>query len=153
MTLIELILVMGLLVTMLALAAPSLSRFFAGRRSSEEGRRLLALTVAARAEAISQATPQELWVDPQEGAYGMRPQQEADAADAAGRPPRTYRLADGLTLEVDKNQLNDQGQAVILFLPDGTIDDTSVALIGIQEDSEREIVLERLEVGVGYSIR
>jgi len=40
-TLIELILVMGLLAMVMALAAPRLSRFFEGRTLQEEARRLL----------------------------------------------------------------------------------------------------------------
>lgn len=150
MTLIELILVMGVLATVMALVGPSLSDFFKGRRSQEEIRRLLALTRFARAEAISRSAPLEVWMDPKEQMYGMRPRLEADDDN---RPAPQYHMADGLYFDIDPGVLNSQGQAIIAFLPDGTLDETSAVTIAIRESATREMVLERAAVGVGYSIR
>ena len=67
-TLIELVLVMVLLATLLAISAPTLSRSFKGRALEQEAVRLLAATVYAREEAVSQSLPMTLWIDPV-GAY------------------------------------------------------------------------------------
>lgn len=150
MTLIELILVMGVLATVMALIGTSLSSFFAGRRLQEEGRRLLALTRFARAEAISRSATLEVWLDPKGQTYGMRPQSEVDDDN---RPPLEYQLADGLSLDIPPDAVNAQGQATILFLPDGTIGEGSASTVGIQESADSELILERAAVGVGYSIR
>jgi len=152
MTLIELILVMALLTVLIGIAMPTLTRFFRGRRTQEEARRLLALTRYARSEAMARATPMEVWIDPARRAYGLRPRLEADQ----DRPPLQYPLADGLDLEVDHKQLDGRGQARIEFLSDGTLDEESLASVGIQSgnggDTEA-ITLERTESGLGYEIQ
>src|SRR6185436_8223015 len=71
-TLIELILVMALLVIVIAISAPSLSRFFHGRVLSSEARRFLSMTRYAQSRAISESVPVELWIDSREGMYGVR---------------------------------------------------------------------------------
>ena len=81
MTLIELIVVMWLLATVLALSTPTLSGFFRGRSLQEEGRRLLALTRYARSEAASRCVPMELWIDGAAGQYGLRPQSGYEDGD------------------------------------------------------------------------
>jgi Tfp pilus assembly protein FimT len=52
MTLLELILVMVILSTVLAMAAPSLRGFFASRRTQDTAAQILALTQLARSQAI-----------------------------------------------------------------------------------------------------
>jgi Tfp pilus assembly protein FimT len=150
MTLIELILVMTILTTLMAIAMPALSGFFRGRRLREEGRRLLALTRYAREEAVSRATPMELWLDPEEESYGLRPRLDTGNGGPASLE---FQAAEGLELDLDRKMLDERGVAVIHFLPDGTIDEGSLDAIGIRSDKEGEIMIERSDVGVGYSIQ
>ncbi|MGA4644903.1 pilus assembly FimT family protein [Limisphaera sp. 4302-co] len=80
-TLIELILVMAVLATVLAVAAPSLSRFFQGRKVEEEAMRFLALTRYAQSRAVAEGVPMLLWIDTGAGRYGLQAEwtwQEAD---------------------------------------------------------------------------
>ena len=150
MTLIELILVMALLVITLTVTTPALSNFFRGRRSQEEARRLLALTRFARSEAISRGTTLELWINPQLKAYGLKPL--SIAADE-NMKLREYQLADRLEFDIDSRQLDNRGLGIILYLPDGTIDEGSPDAIGIKESAEGGVMLERAAVGEGYIIR
>ena len=53
-TLLELILVMVILSTVLAMAAPSLSGFFGSRQTHDTAAQILALTQLARSQAISE---------------------------------------------------------------------------------------------------
>lgn len=162
MTLIELILVMGLLATVMAIATPKLTSFFAGRRSTEEIRRLLALTRFARSEAIAQSTPMELWVDPRNRAYGLRPQtwntssaeEMQTKAQRMGVKVLEYTLADNVELDVvDTQQLDSNGVGIIRYLPDGTIDEGSMTTVGVVDAQQRTVYVTRSLVGAGFTIQ
>jgi hypothetical protein len=130
MTLIELVLVMGLLATVLAISAPQLARFFSGRALAEEVRRFIALTRYGREQAISESVVMELWMDPEEGTYGLRPQ-----IDYRSNPldPIEFTLHRDLSFDIASDDLNKDNVARILFWPDGAIDDQSVQSILISE--------------------
>ncbi len=148
-TLVELILVMALLSTMMAVAAPSLSNFFAGRGLEEETRRFLAVTRYARSEAISTATVVELWIEPEEGAYGLSPQ---DPYNPEAPEVRRYNAARGLTLEIDPEFVDEEGRATITFWPDGLLDVESVEEVTIRENENRATSIKRNEFTPGYRV-
>src|SRR5882762_10420753 len=75
-TLIELILVMAILTIAVSITAPALSNFFHGRTLDSEARRLLSLTRQGQSRAVSEGLPVELWVDANQGLYGL----EADSS-------------------------------------------------------------------------
>jgi Tfp pilus assembly protein FimT len=149
-TLIELIVVMTMLATVVAVAAPTLSRFFAGRVLENEARRMLALTRYARSEAISRSVLMELWIEPESGTYGLSPQAGYEFDD---RKPVEFILADGLVFDVDDESLDAQGEAKILFWPDGSIDGESVEYVRILEDEESAIEIAQADYGLGYVIQ
>lgn len=70
-TLVELIAVMALLVTVIALASPSLAGFFRGRTVDAEARRFMTLTRLGQSRAAAEGLPQILWVDLNQGLYGL----------------------------------------------------------------------------------
>ncbi len=70
-TLVELIAVMALLVTVIALASPSLAGFFRGRAVDAEARRLMSLTRLGQNRAAAEGLPMILWVDLQQRTYGL----------------------------------------------------------------------------------
>lgn len=70
-TLIELILVMAMLLTVLSLSAPSLSRFFRGRGLDSEAHRFLGLIRYAQQRAVSEGVPMVVWLDPEQRLYGL----------------------------------------------------------------------------------
>jgi Tfp pilus assembly protein FimT len=76
-TLFELIAVMLLVVTILAMAAPSLSGFYAGRQTDQVGANLVAVTEWARASAVADARLYRLNVDEKEQAFWVTAQDTA----------------------------------------------------------------------------
>ena len=75
-TLVELVVVMTLLVTVIALASPSLAGFFRGRAVEAEARRFISLTRFGQSRAASEGIPMILWVDLNQRTYGL----EADSS-------------------------------------------------------------------------
>lgn len=124
-TLIELVLVMALLVVAISVTAPVLSRFFRGRTLDSEARRLLSLTRAGQARAVSVGQPALLWIDASQHEYGL----ELENAPRTGDPhAEDFFLADGLQLDaVDAAPMSVEGRKLpaVRFLPDGTIDESS----------------------------
>ncbi len=139
---IELILVMTLLSTMMAVAAPFLSNFFSGRGLEEETRRFLAVTRYARSEAISTSTTVELWIEPENEAYGLL---SKDPYGVGNVEARRFNLSRGLTIEINTELVNEDGRAAITFWPDGLIDSESVADLTIRENEDRATTIRRNE--------
>ncbi len=135
-TLIELILVLGLLAAVLAITAPSLARFFGGRALAEETRRFVALTEHGSNQAINEGVPMVLWIEEDLGEYGLRPE--------LGYPTNRYNsfrfhVHEDLALEIESsalNQLNTTQTPSILFLPDGSISENSLYSVLIKDRQE-----------------
>ncbi len=152
-TLIELILVLGLLAAVLAIAAPSLSRFFSGRSLQEETRRFLALTQYGGNQAVNEGVPMVLWIEPKLGEYGLRPE--------TGYPTNRhntfhYRLRDDLELDVEISSLPQAGDArasSIYFLPDGSISETSLSFVRIRDHSEGEVCIAQSDNRLNFEVR
>lgn len=152
-TLMELILVLGLLAAILAIAAPSLSRFFSGRSLQEETRRFLALTQYGGNQAVSEGAPMVLWIEPRLGEYGLRPE--------TGYPTNRhnafhYRLRGDLELEVETAPLPQAGESrasLIYFLPDGSISETSLFSVRIRDRREGEVFIARSDNRLNFEVR
>lgn len=96
-TLVELIAVMTLLVTVIALASPSLAGFFRGRAVDSEARRLMSLTRFGQSRAAAEGIPMILWVDLNQRTYGL----EADASFTDEDPKAVeYTLDGNVTAEI-----------------------------------------------------
>ena len=166
-TLIELILVMALLVVAFGLASPSLQRFFQGRTMDSEIRRLLALTRHGQSRAISEGIPMVLWIDADQGRYGLEAaasydEQDDHAAEYAlqenlrievGPPPALVRAGHGI-LQVPNTALASQSGAglrssqrarlpAIRLLPDGFISASSPEYL-LLKDIRNEQELDRV---------
>ncbi len=148
-TLIELILVMAILALIMALVLPSVSRFSKGRSLVEESRRFLALAAYGRSEAISLAVPMELWLEPESGIFGLEPL-AGYTVEAVKRIE--WKLSDGIAFGIDAVDLNDQGQASIVFQPDGVIDSNSPSLLQLQGDDDESITMVQSDDGTSYII-
>ena len=144
-TLIELILVMAILTFAVSVTAPTLSHFFRGRTLDSEARRLLALTHGGQNRAVSEGIPVDLWVDEEQGSFGlqMEPSYEtsdpkavefeldgglqievvSEAAALTTTAPSRGRLAS--TASVPRVTLAKAGLPAIRFLPDGSISESS----------------------------
>src|SRR6185436_5072643 len=80
-TLIELILVMTVLTIAASITAPALANFFRGRTLDSEARRFLALTRQGQSRSASEGLPMELWLDVQQGAYGLEAEPSYEPED------------------------------------------------------------------------
>lgn len=96
-TLVELIAVMALLVTVIAVASPSLAGFFRGRAVDAEARRFMTLTRMGQSRAAAEALPMILWVDLQQRTYGL----ETDSSFVDEDPKAVQYTLDGnVTMEI-----------------------------------------------------
>ena len=154
-TLIELVLVMALLVTLLALAVPSLSRSLRQRNLEQEASRLLAITEYGRDEAASHGVPVMVWLDPENGHFGVEVKKgfDADAVHA-----KEYVL-NGSDLKFDPPEggvaspVQGHGFNVAEFAPDGTLDTASVQALHITDAPRHSsISLTQTTDGYGYQI-
>jgi type II secretion system protein H len=136
-TLVELILVMGLLAAVMAMAAPSLSRFFRGRNLAGEAGRFLALTEFARSEAVSQGLAAAIWIEPETRRFGV---ETRTPWEDAGRARRSYQLQRDVAFQSDNlSGAAGQEQEVIVFAPDGFLEADSIQWIGF-EDGRGEVL-------------
>jgi type II secretion system protein H len=151
-TLVELILVMAVLTTIMAIVAPSLSRSFRQRNLDQEAVRFVALTEYARDEAVSQGVPIAVWVDPDHGAFG------ADAVtDYQGRDvrPKQFTLNQSLHFDAVKSKtMKDSRAQIIQFTADGSPDVTedSVDSIRIMDQFNASVSVALGEDGWGYEV-
>ena len=174
-TLIELILVMALLTVVISLTAPRLSRFFHGRTLDSEARRLLALTRSGQSRAVSEGIPMDLWVDTEEGTFGLEAEPSYETSDPKAVD---FELDSGLQLEVvaktvaapantvtmNRNQqasiasvarvnLVHASLPTIRFLPDGSIGEASPQKLHLTSTDGGSLWLAQSRDGLSYEIR
>ena len=174
-TLIELILVMALLTVVISLTAPRLSRFFHGRTLDSEARRLLALTRSGQSRAVSEGVPMDLWVDTEQGTFGLEAEPSYETSDPKAVD---FTLDSGLQLEVvnetvvaaantvtmSRNQQTSIASAprvnlvhaslpTIRFLPDGSIGEASPQLLHLTSADGGSLWLAQARDGLSYEIR
>ena len=149
-TLVEMVLVMGLLCLIFGLAAPSLSRSFHQRNLNAEATRLLAVTEYARDEAASQGVPMVVWIEPQSGRFGAR----AKAGyENGGAREKEFALSAGLHFEQGKGVLHASDQtAAVEFEPDGTLDPSSQPEFRIVDISNNSVDVAQTSNAMGYEI-
>jgi len=161
-TLIELILVMALLVIVIAVASPSLSRFMRGRTLDSEARRFVSLTRYGQSRAVSEGVPVVLWINTRQGSYGLRQEagytgQDTKAVD--------FLLGKDLRLEVaglpaqlgplDQSRATrqtDPNTPMLRFPPDGFIDETSPQSVVLRDQSGESIWITQSRNRLNYEI-
>jgi len=152
-TLIELILVMVMMLVVLSIAGPSLSKFFKGRNLDSEARRIVALTRHAQSRAVSEGVPMTLWINAKQGTYGVT--EEAGYNDLDSKEVQ-FDLAEDVSMEFADLPLvpspASRGSAagpyaatrrsapMIRFTPDGYIGETSPQTIVLRELRGSEVL-------------
>lgn len=131
MTLLELILVMMILSTVLAMAAPSLRGFFISRRGDDEAARILALTQYARSQAVSEGVVYRLNFDIQERTYWLTAQRAGAYEPLDTEFGKTFVIANDLALEVEDIAKEDR-DTFLEFSPYGTVTAATIRLIDRQ---------------------
>ena len=164
-TLIELILVMMLLAIVLAVSAPSLSRFFKGRSLDSEARRFMALTRAAQSRAVSEGVPMVVWLETKSRAYGLNADKSFVQED-----PKAEQFTVDETLEVEvhhsaeavtamqssqfKNEKLDTGNLYTLrFNPDGFVSLSSPEAVVFRQGKEFELRVAQSRNRLSYEIQ
>ena len=161
-TLIELILVMALLVIVIAVASPSLSRFMRGRTLDSEARRFVSLTRYGQSRAVSEGVPVVLWINTRQGSYGLRQEagyteQDTKAVDfllgkdlrveVASLPAQLGPLA-----QARATRQTDPNTPMLRFPPDGFIDETSPQSVVLRDQSGESIWITQSRNRLNYEI-
>lgn len=149
-TLVELILVMALLATLLAVSAPSLSRSFKQRGLDQEAVQLLAATEYARDEAVSQGVPMTVWIDPQSGSFGVHAK---DGFEGDTAREKSYALKTDIRFDLAQAVTDKEGHVTAAeFDPEGTLSQDSLAAIRIIDRFDSGMSLTQTADGWCYEI-
>ena len=149
-TLIELILVMALLATIMAIAAPSLSRSLRDRNLRQEAARFVALTEYARSEAISRGLPMIVWVDAEEKRFGAEAKPGFDD-DTQGT--REFVLHEDIQFgPIERTTSTARDAALIEFAPDGTLQTESIDTLSLTDRFNATALIQRTRDAWGYEV-
>ena len=157
-TLIELILVLALLAVATSLIAPSLSHFFKGRALDSEARQLLALVHAGQSRAVSEGFPMLLWFDSPGRPYGLQEESSSGTGRSENIDPKAeeFTFEEQLTIEpvnASPMPVNGRSLPAIRFLPDGTVDDSSVTTVRIAAQPGGTLWLVQATNHLNYEIK
>lgn len=151
-TMVELILVMALMVVLLAILAPLLSKSMRGRGLLEEARRYLSLTEFARSEAVSQGVPTTVWIEPSSSRYGVETKAGSENLTQGSRP-RAFTVAPQIRMEVPKSVSLAGGRiAAADFASNGALSVTSVETVKFADRHGESVTVARMHDGWGYEI-
>ena len=135
-TLLELILVMVILSTVLAMAAPSLRGFFGSRKTHDEAAQLLALTQYARSQAISEGIIYRLNFDTIKRTYWLTSQRAGVFEKLKSEFGYVFTFPSDITVELEDVDKDEDGK-FFKFTPQGTVTAGTIRLI-----DRRGLVLE-----------
>jgi prepilin-type N-terminal cleavage/methylation domain-containing protein len=127
-TLLELILVMVILSTVLAMAGPSLSGFFGSRQTHDTAAQILVLTQYARSQAISEGIVYRLNFDTTERAYWLTAQQAGTFEELETGLGQKFTLPKDMVMELEDVEREDM-EVFIEFTPQGTVTAGTIRLI------------------------
>ncbi len=172
-TLVELVLVMALLVTLAAVAVPTLARSLRGHNLDAQADRLLALTEYGRDEAASQGIPMVLWIDADGGRFGVDTKPGYGSGQENARV-REYTLGDdarfdpvgqGMVSTAPAPATSGQGQTnanapqathggvvAAEFEPDGTLDPGSLPNFRLTDRAGESLTVAQTADAYGYEI-
>jgi type II secretion system protein H len=152
-TLVELLLILGLLVVVTSLAAPAMSKFVRGRALDSEARRLAALMHAGQSRAVSEGLPMVLWVDEKQGTYGLQAETTGQNGDAKAENLTVDATLQIAVVTVGMTPVTFQNLPAIRFSMDGTVDENSPRTLTLTDSAgfTRWLVLGKTRLG--YEIR
>jgi Tfp pilus assembly protein FimT len=152
----ELILVMVIMTIVLAMIAPSLSGFGAGREAEYAGAKLMAVAHWAREQAVSEGRVYRLNFNPSTRTYQVTAQVGGVFQQVGEEFGSEFELPDGVMMQWDAPQEN--GVYVVDFLPSGrtrptriqiTARDGQITFIGNRTATEQLRALTEAEVRAG----
>ena len=149
-TLLELIAVLVLISTVLAIAAPSLRGFVHGRQTSDTAARILALTHLARSRAISRGSVHRLNIDAEARTYWLTAQEGGAFVELETDHGRVFELPVGVAIALDEATFqspvgsarpveSEEEVPYVQFYPDGRCDPVTIELIGVEGEVLRVV--------------
>jgi prepilin-type N-terminal cleavage/methylation domain-containing protein len=127
-TLLELILVMVVISTVLAMAAPSLRGFFSSRKIHDAADNILSLIRYARSQAITEGSNYRLNFDNDNGCYWLTIRQGGVDSDLNNEFGRRFLLPDDTTVELEKEDDQTGNEKYIAFFPQGLAEVGTITL-------------------------
>ena len=128
-TLLELIVVLVLISTVLATAAPSLRGFLAGRQGAEAAAQVLSLTHLARSRAVTQGRVYRLNIDTETNTYWLTMQQAGAFVKLGCEHGRRFRFPDSVSVTLELSAADAQA-SFVQFYADGRSDQATIGLTG-----------------------
>ena len=149
-TLVELILVMGLLAIVAALSAPLLSNSLRQRNLDDEATRLLALTEYARDEAASQGIPMVLTFDERSRMLVVEPKTGFEADE---KRVLRYPLGAEIQLAIESAQrANRTDRGIVELTPEGVLTSDSAEVFELKDSHNNVVSVARTADRWGYEV-
>ena len=148
-TLLELILVLVIICTILAMAAPSLRGWSHGSQMRDAADQFLTIARWARATATSEAKIHRLNVDTAGGKYWVTVQQGGEFANAQSTFGRVYQMPDGIRIEL--TDLQNKPVESVDFFPSGRSATGRVRISSQTDGGTLEIECPTPVEGYGYA--
>jgi Tfp pilus assembly protein FimT len=111
-TLIELVLVMGIITLMVTIIAPSLSAFATGRKTQYAASQLISMAKYARSQAINEGRTYRMTLDTSKRTASLTVQNVGQFVEPSSSLGNRIDLAEGLTLRTDLTPQPDGGTYV-----------------------------------------
>jgi Tfp pilus assembly protein FimT len=140
-TLLELVLVMVVICTALAVAAPSMRGWSRGSRLRDAGDQFLALTRLARSQAVAESRVHRLYVDPASGRYWVAAQEGQQFVPIGSSLGQVFVLPEDLVIELTGLEAQSSSMEFIEFHPTGRTWPARVR-IALDENDFLEIACE-----------
>ncbi len=148
MTLLELILVMVILSTVLAMAAPSLRGFFASRRLDGAAAQILALTQLARSQAVSEGIVYRLNFDTRDRTYWLTARKAGVFESLDTEMGQVYTIPQDIELDLQDIDKKDK-DVFLAFTPHGT---ATAGVVRLTDRSGRVLEVSSPSLTEPYSI-
>jgi Tfp pilus assembly protein FimT len=126
----ELILVLSVVGTVLALSAPMLRGFFVSRQTADAANVLLSLTKWARSEAISRGHPCRLNIDAEAGTFWLTVQEGGAYVSLGTDTGRTFTVPEGAAIALQSPMPAAAEAAYVQFYPSGRSDVATILITG-----------------------
>jgi prepilin-type N-terminal cleavage/methylation domain-containing protein len=127
-TLLELILVMVIISTVLAMAAPSLRGFFSSRKIHDAAANMLSLIRYARSQAVSEGLTYRLNFDTEAGVYWLTSNREGTFSVLGNEFGRKFLLPDDTAITLEEEDDKKETEKYITFFPQGMTECATITL-------------------------
>ena len=127
-TLLELILVMVIISTVLAMAAPSLRGFFSSRKIHDAAANILSLVRYARSQAISEGMTYRLNFNAEKGVYWLTSNRDGAFSVLDNEFGREFLLPDDTAVALEKEDDKKKTETYITFFPQGIAECATITL-------------------------